>query len=182
MKALYLLASDGGFKRASSSQIADVLDGRTQSTIARLSVSDEGDATPVALNEAELAELRNGLTERRDAELALGLDRFLEALRRLDPITGVGLYSSHVSIDLGEAPWAEQAVRNWAAINGLAIRDENPPTSVERWTRNAWVNLGRESWSRTVVVLNWPTVSVVARDAELDGRTEDAAAINAEAF
>jgi hypothetical protein len=182
MKALYLLSSDGSFRRATSSQIAEVLGGGLASTIARLKISDDGEATPVALGPAELDELREGLNERRDVELWLGLDRLLESRRRLDNITGVSLFGTGIVIYLEEAPWAEAVVRKWAGDNGLHLRDENPPTTGTHWTRTAYVNLGPEAWSSTLVTMTWPRVNLVAQDATIDDRTEDAERINAEAF
>jgi len=179
MKTLYLLSSDGSFRRASSSEIADVLDGRNASVIGRLVVSDDGEAMPIALNQPELDELAEGLSERRDAELTIGLGRLLESRRRLDTITGVNVYGCMASIDLESAPWAEAAVRRWAVEFGLHVADETPPETT-RWRRSAAVNLGPEKWATTIVTLHWPEVNLVARDAELDGRTTEAEAIRAE--
>lgn len=178
MKVLYLLSSDGGFRRASSSQITDVLDGREASRIGTVTVDADGEAVPVVLTTAELDALREGLAGRRAAELEDGLDHALAARRRLEPINGVNMYGAAVSIYLEQAPWAEDAIRDWAERRALVVVDDPPPGATDRWTRHAHVNLGPEAWATSIITLVWPTVSLVAHDATLDGRSDDAQAIN----
>jgi hypothetical protein len=178
VKALYLMDGNGSFRRAKSDQIAMVLDGRDRSRIASLTVDANGEAIPVALTAAEIEELRAGIESRRAAELADGLDHHLAGYRRLDSVAGI--FINDITIYVHESPWAEAAVRDWAASRSLYVVEEPMPTKGDRWTRGVNVQLGPERWSRTIVSLTWPTVSLVEHDAKIDGRVIEAAPVEAE--
>lgn len=187
MKTYHLIGHDGSVRpgKASSEQIAAAL-GHTESYEDRLAIVSlkDGEVVVVPLTAAELSELRGELVEHQKVELRSLLDHFLVVTRIVDGMTRVHVPSLTIFVE--EYPFADDVVRDWAVENGLGVHDRPLPASGKEWIRTCDIRLNDKSWSQAVVTLQWPSqkidgASIVARDAELDGRPpEQVEAIRAE--
>ena len=181
MKTYHLIAHDDSVRpgKATTEQIAAALN-RSQSYEDRLGTVSivDGEIVTTPLTVAEIDELRGQLAAIRRDHLVEALDAVLRVRRLIENVEGASAYSS-LTIYVEQAPHAEDIVRDWAASRQLVVEDKPLPASGKTWIRTMDVKLHDKSWSPTVVALQWPSQridgpSIVARDAELDGRTADA--------
>lgn len=188
-QVLCLLAYDGSARsgRVTADQVIEALDNPGGDRLGWLSIEDDGPVTR-PLSDVELVAQRETVTQLQSAQLLAVLDHALATCRGLQGMRGVSTWSTIVNVDLAEAPYAEDLVRDFAERNQLFVTDSPYPSKPGRWSRTCAVNLTERSWSPTIVQLNWPSVvltadEMVARDADLDGKHDEAQAIrNAEAF
>ena len=186
MKTYHLIGYDGAIRpgKATADQILSVLDGHETDRLATVSIDDDA-IRAMPLTDAELGTLRAQVAERQAAELRIALDNVIAVRRAVEDLRGVSCHNSMLTIYLEEAPHAEDIVRDWAERNALIVKDESPPSDAKKWTRSMRVQFDKHAWS-DIVCVRWPEQlldgpSIVARDAELDGRPpEQVAAIRAE--
>lgn len=182
MKTYHLIGHDGSVRpgKASTEQIAQALEA-TQSYEDRLCIVDlrDGEVVATRLSDSDIAQLRNQLNEYRATELRTLLGHLLAAARLADKMSSVS--NPSITIFVESHPWAEDVVRDWAASNSLNIDDRPMPAKGVTWIRTCDVRISDRSWASSLVTLQWPSqridgAAIVARDAELDGRHDDAIA------
>lgn len=190
MKSYHILShGDVRPQKATADEIQEFIDSpREQEGYRKLATVEmrDGEIIATALTVADLSDLAKTFQEHQGEALRNVLDATLKTARLARGIRGVRT-SEALVIWQKDAPWAEDVLRDWAEKNGLPVHDDQLPATAERhWIRTMHVSEVGGRKYEGFVKIQWDSInvdgpSIVARDAELDGRPpEQVAAIRAE--